>query len=721
MVDGVSPVFRTMGASATSFANKTAMAMNRSSDRIRNVIDTAKGFVLGNIINRGIQSVTSSVQNLTNEWIQFDAAAFGAAAKFQDGIVTFNQALEHTKRVSMEVGAQTKFTASEVAQAMDVMAMSGFTLEQSSTASMMAISRFATVAGTDIPTASTLLTGALASWKKDFSDIVDVSDMMVQTFTNSKMTLEDLGEAVKKSGSDWINASQDITTYLASVRALADINIVAEEAGTRMRSIIQRFYTEKSVEALASKGIAASVDGQFRPFFDILSDIRKITDDMESFDEGFFLKQGVVNTRDLTAFQRLLELSGGTLQDYAADASNWSEATERQFMMMSGSIQNRLAILWSAITSKFFGGAETARSPLAGVITDLIESVDAFDMTKINEWIRLNLPRVIDETKRSLVEMAPHLQTAGRLLLDIGTTVVKYLPEIVLLAQAFVAVKIAVFAADTAMGIWNISQAIGLVSLGKYLMVLPSMVVEYGFLATAQMVAADAQWMLNAALLANPIGLVIVAIVALIAVIVLVTYKWDEWGEGITSFNRKWGLLLHAMAPGLQLIANLVISLNNNWELVKSSFTDGGMLEGIKTIGKLLWNQILEPLYGLQDLFLSLGQPKWLNEFNTGFLDKLKFDVSPTVDSGFRMWQPRYTGGVNGAPRRLFSPATSGDYLNVGEDFSVDSSIVPNLPQIEALKQSFGGHINITGPEGFGVDADFSDGVTTSGIGLGAN
>ena len=55
------------------------------------------------------------------------------------------------------------------------------------------------------------------------------------------------------------------------------------------------------------------------------------------------------------------------------------------------------------------------------------------------------------------------------------------------------------------------------------------------FLAIVTKIWAVAQWALNAAMLANPIGLIIIGIAALIALVVVAIKYWDEWGvpEGI--------------------------------------------------------------------------------------------------------------------------------------------------------------------------------------------
>jgi TP901 family phage tail tape measure protein len=104
-----------------------------------------------------------------------------------------------------------------------------------------------------------------------------------------------------------------------------------------------------------------------------------------------------------------------------------------------------------------------------------------------------------------------------------------------------------------------------------------------------------AQWLLNAAMLANPIGLIIAGIAALIALVTVIIRKYDEWGAAITL----------AMGP-LGAVINLVQSFRRNWEDVKSSFTDGGIIAGLKKIGAVILDALLMPIQQLLELVAKI-------------------------------------------------------------------------------------------------------------------
>lgn len=104
----------------------------------------------------------------------------------------------------------------------------------------------------------------------------------------------------------------------------------------------------------------------------------------------------------------------------------------------------------------------------------------------------------------------------------------------------------------------------------------------------------------GAALLANPIGLIIVAIVALIAVVVIIIKKWNEWGAAISILLGPLGLVI-----------SLIQSFRRNWEMVTAAFKTEGILGGLKAIGKVFMDALIMPLQQALGLIAKLTGAKW--------------------------------------------------------------------------------------------------------------
>ncbi len=89
----------------------------------------------------------------------------------------------------------------------------------------------------------------------------------------------------------------------------------------------------------------------------------------------------------------------------------------------------------------------------------------------------------------------------------------------------------------------------------------------------------------------GPIGIIIVAIAALVALVTAIIIKWDEWGAALSLILGPLGFII-----------SLIQSFRRNWEDVKSAFTDGGLLAGLKKIGAVLIDALLMPVQQLLEL-----------------------------------------------------------------------------------------------------------------------
>jgi hypothetical protein len=102
---------------------------------------------------------------------------------------------------------------------------------------------------------------------------------------------------------------------------------------------------------------------------------------------------------------------------------------------------------------------------------------------------------------------------------------------------------------------------------------------------------------LNAAMTANPIGVIILAIVALIAVVATIINYWDSWGAAMSLLLGPIGLVIGAFK-----------SIYDHWESIKTAFKTDGIIGGLKRIGMVILDAILKPM---QQMFEMVGLDSW--------------------------------------------------------------------------------------------------------------
>lgn len=136
--------------------------------------------------------------------------------------------------------------------------------------------------------------------------------------------------------------------------------------------------------------------------------------------------------------------------------------------------------------------------------------------------------------------------------------------------------------------IWALVSVVGAVALAVKTYSASLMVAElWTKLLTAK------QWLLNIAMNANPVGLVVAAITALVAIVTICIKKYDEWGAALTLILGPLGLVI-----------NMVMSFKRHWDSIAEAFKSDGIIAGIKRIGQVLLDAVLYPI---QQLFETLG------------------------------------------------------------------------------------------------------------------
>lgn len=123
-----------------------------------------------------------------------------------------------------------------------------------------------------------------------------------------------------------------------------------------------------------------------------------------------------------------------------------------------------------------------------------------------------------------------------------------------------------------------------------------------------------AQWAWNVAMMANPIGLIILAIAALIITVILIISYWNEWGAAVNA-------LFAIFMPGIAFIIALVMTFYNNWQMIVDAFKNGGITEGLLAIGKVLIDVVLAPLQQILEIINQVTGFDWAADAAKGIKD----------------------------------------------------------------------------------------------------
>ena len=175
-----------------------------------------------------------------------------------------------------EMGANTKFSATEAAEAMQYMAMAGWKTDDMLNG-IEGIMNLAAASGEDLATTSDIVTDALTAFGLTAQDSAHFADILAQASSNANTNVSMMGETFKYvapvAGAMGYSA-EDVAT---AVGLMANSGIKASQAGTSLRTMLSRMAkpTKEVQAAMDALGISLTdSDGNMKSFHEVMGDLR---------------------------------------------------------------------------------------------------------------------------------------------------------------------------------------------------------------------------------------------------------------------------------------------------------------------------------------------------------------------------------------------------------------------------------------------------------------
>lgn len=218
-----------------------------------------------------------------------------------------------------------------------------------------------------------------------------------------------------------------------------------------------------------------------------------------------------------------------------------------------------------------------------------------------NRWV--NMVVTSDKSTSGLNMLTRAVKFLTKNLDTVVTLVVMFTGAYLALRTAIIVSRVSLIAYNVAVGIYNALFTTSLVLTNQNIIAQRAYAIASKVAVFAIDLFTGAQWLLNAALTANPIGAIIVAIAALIALIIVAVAKYNEWGAALTFLLGPFGIII-----------NLVQAFRRNWDMITAAFKEGGIMAGIKAIGAVLLDSILMPMEQLLGLIAKATGADWASK-----------------------------------------------------------------------------------------------------------
>ena len=390
---------------------ETALSQTEAS---KNKIETLGKKISG--VGDKFESVGSSLtKKVTTPIVGLGTVAITTATNFESAMSTVaaisgstGDDLDALTDKAKEMGATTKFNASEAAEAFQYMAMAGWKTEEM-LSGIEGVLSLAAASGEDLGTTSDIVTDALTAFGLTAADTARFSDVLAAASSNANTNVSMMGETFKYAAPIAGSLGYSIEDTAEAIGLMANSGIKGSQAGTTLRTIMTKLSGEIEIcgEQLGEFTIqTTNSDGSMRDFNDILADCRTAFSQLTESEQAS-VASSLVGQEAMSGFLSLMNAAPADIEKLRTAIQEADGTAQAMAGTMQDNLSGQLTILKSTLESLAISFGEL----LLPLVKDAVSGLQNL-LTWINN---------LDEgQKKTIITIAGVVAVVGPVLLVIG-------------------------------------------------------------------------------------------------------------------------------------------------------------------------------------------------------------------------------------------------------------------------------------------------------------
>ena len=456
--------------------------------------------------------------------------------------------MDTLSKLAKKMGAETAFSASECAEALNYLALAGYDTEQMCN-TLPTVLNLAAAGDIALADASDMVTDAMSALGMGVDEAETMVDQMAKTASTTNTSVAQLGEGILTIGATAKSIKGGTAELNTALGILANNGIKGAEGGTHLRNIILSLQnpTDKAAAQMEALGISVyDSEGNMRSMNDILGDLNKSMDGMTSAEKSNIIGT-IFNKTDLSSVNALLANTGETWDSLQKSITESGGAAQQMADTQLDNLQGQITILKSALEGLAISFGELLMPAIKQIVGWVQKFVD---------WLN----GLSEGTKKTVVTIVLLAAALGPVLIVIGKVIS---------------------------------------AVGTIMTVVPKIA---GVINTVKGAFAA----LNTTMLANPIVLIIAAIAALVAAFI---YLWNNcdgfrqfwidlwenvkqvaitvWNTIKEFFSQVWEAIKTIFSTVFEVIKTLVTTYFNLYKTIIET-----VFNVIKTVITTIWEAI---------------------------------------------------------------------------------------------------------------------------------
>lgn len=369
-----------------------------------------------------IKSIVSTITAATGAGaVAAGTAAINAGKSFEAGMGEVQaisgasrKDLEALTNKAKEMGATTKFSATQASEGLKYMAMAGWNSQQMIDG-LPGVMNLAAASGEDLGTVSDIVTDALTAMGLKAGDSAHFADVLATAASSSNTNVAMMGETFKYAAPLAGTLGYNIEDLSQAIGLMANAGIKGSQSGTSLRSILTRLASPPSDAAKAMEKYGISIknsDGSMKSLMEVMENMRDSLQGLPE-DEKAAAASAIGGQEAMSGLLAIVDASESDFNKLSKAIDNASGAAQDQADIMNDNLQGALYELGSAAESAGIELYDNIKNPAKKAVRAAATEIRSLSTTIKDNGIKAIIPEETITTVKNLGTTAKAVGAGG--------------------------------------------------------------------------------------------------------------------------------------------------------------------------------------------------------------------------------------------------------------------------------------------------------------------
>lgn len=403
---------------------------------------------LGKVAGKAMDAVKTSFKVGLGAVTAFGAYSLKVGSDFSEGMSEVSaisgasgKDLDTLTETAKRMGATTKFSATESAEALKYMALAGWDTEQM-VGGLGGVMNLAAASGEDLALISDIVTDSMTAFGMEASESAHFADVLASASANSNTSVSQLGEAFKYVAPVAGSLGYSVEDASVAIGLMGNAGIKAGQAGTTLRGALTRMVkpSKEARDEMNKLGLSLTdSDGNMKPLNETMGDLRSSFSELTEAEKAQ-TATSLFGQQAMSGMLAIINASDEDFENLTASINGASGSAEEMSRIMNDNLKGDITLFKSAlegigiafyenmdgpareVVQNFTGYLDTLNKAITGPNEALNEFIETTGMTAEETGV------VIEENKTQIERIG---EAVGFILSDIIVNIAETVPQVV--------------------------------------------------------------------------------------------------------------------------------------------------------------------------------------------------------------------------------------------------------------------------------------------------